>query len=343
MAFLKRRRKPADPVGDFWAWWTDSGARLVADAIAAGNPQSIVGELAGRIDRIEPELAWELGPGLHAEHVLVVTAAGNPGLRAAARRWLRAAPAADELWEYADLRRPTPDAVLRLEGAPPMPVAETLVTVQPDDAAAAIHVGVHHPAYPGLPRQLQQTATFLLLDAILGEELVETWIGAIESLARRPDDAAPIGDLLAQVAAFAAHHTASDGTPSWRLLEGRSSEGDRLVASVEIPLRPIRLPQLDTHVGVRVPFTGAREDGLPEPAALDSLRALEDHLTTRLGDSGRLLAHETSGGSRLLHFYVDGNTPAAEQLRVAVTGWQHGQVELTVDADPGWEQVGHLR
>jgi len=339
MAFFKRRNG-GDPIGAFWSWWSDTGASLVTGAIARQNPESIVGELSKRLGEIDKGLDWELGPGLHAENVLIVTAAGDPERRAVARRWLRGAPPSDPVWEYADLRRPAPDAVLQLAGAPAMTVTDAVVTIEPDTASAAVHVGVHHPAFPELTENLQRTATFLLLDAVLGEELVETWIGAIDTLIGRPAEAVPIDALLPAVAAFAAGHSAADGTPMWRLLESRSDDGTRIVASAEIPLRPIRLPHLDTHVGVSVRFD---EAGLPVPAALDQLRFLEDHLSARLGDSGRLLAHETSSGARLFHFYVDGRTPAADQLQAAVTGWEHGPVELSVTPDAAWEQVGHLR
>jgi hypothetical protein len=45
----------------------------------------------------------------------------------------------------------------------------------------------------------------------------------------------------------------------------------------------------------------------------------------------------------VLHCYVDGTTPAAEQLRAAVGGWQQGRVRVDATADPGWDRVRHLR
>ena len=75
---------------------------------------------------------------------------------------------------------------------------------------------------------------------------------------------------------------------------------------------------------------------------LDELRQFEDHLTDRLGGSGNLLAHETSAGTRILHYYVDGTTPAGEQLKAASTGWPHGKVTVAVSPDPAWTNVSHL-
>ena len=75
---------------------------------------------------------------------------------------------------------------------------------------------------------------------------------------------------------------------------------------------------------------------------LDELRPFEDHLTDRLGGSGNLLAHETSAGTSVLHYYVDGTTPAGEQLKAAITGWPHGQVTVATPKDPAWDNVSHL-
>ena len=149
MPIFKRRKRTvveADPIGAFWSWWTEAGAAQVADAIARKEPSETSAALTDLIGRIHPDLEWELGPGLHAKHVLIVTAAGNPTHRAVARRWLRAAPPSDETWEYADLRRPGPAFTIRFDGLPPIPIDEAVVSIEPD--AAAIHVGVHHPVFP---------------------------------------------------------------------------------------------------------------------------------------------------------------------------------------------------
>jgi hypothetical protein len=342
MPIFKRRRRStgeADPIGAFWSWWIGSGATLVADAIARQQPTETSAVLSEHLGRIHNDLEWELGPGLHARHVLIVTAAGDPGLRATARRWLRAAPPSDHTWEYADLRRPGPAFTIRFDGMPPIAIDEAVVTVEPD--AAAIHVGVHHPAFPELPVDVQRRVTFLMLDLVLGEEMVETWVGAIDTLTDVPAEVKPIETLLPAVAAFAAEHTLEDGSPAWKMLEG-VRDGQRLIATAEYPLRSIRRPHLDTHAAVTITYPVRREDGLPEAEMLDELRQFEDHLTDRLGGSGNLLAHETSAGTRVLHYYVDGTTPAGEQLKAAITGWPHGQVTVSVAPDPAWDHVSHL-
>jgi hypothetical protein len=345
MRIFKRRRPaaaPADPISGFWTWWRETGAAQIAEAIALRDLTAGGAVLSEQVRRISRNLDWELGHGLHAQHVLIVTAAGDPGTRAIARRWLRAAPVSDHLWEYADMRRPSPEAGIKFDGMPLVAIDAALITIEPDSREAALHVEVHHPTFPELPDDLRKQVTFLLLDLVLGEELVETWIGAISTAMEPPPDAVPIAELLPAVASFAAAHVAEDGGPSWRLMEGETPEGDRLVATAMVPLRSIQMPHLDTHVAVEVPYKAAREDGLPQDETLSHLRDFEDHLSDRLGDSGRLLAHETAAGSRILHYYVDGTTPAAAQLQAAITGWPDGPVTLDVSPDAAWEGVRHL-
>lgn len=168
--FKRRKAATGDPIGEFWAWWTAKGAEAVATAIAKQDPNSTADVLSHYVSRIHGNLDWELGPGLHASHVLVVTAAGDPGTRAFARRWLRAAPPSDQTWEYADMRRPAPDVTIRFEGMPPVQIDAAVVTIEADTREAALHVGVHHPTFSDLPEHLQKRVTFLLLDLVLGEE-----------------------------------------------------------------------------------------------------------------------------------------------------------------------------
>jgi hypothetical protein len=126
-------------------------------------------------------------------------------------------------------------------------------------------------------------------------------------------------------------------------MEGSTQDGKRVLAGAQIPLRAATAPHLDTYVAVRVPYSDRTPDDLPTDESLTPLQNFGDHLSSRLGASGRLVAHETHGGVRILHLYVDGSTPAVEQLRPVIAGWDQGQVSMTAIPDPGWQHVQHLR
>ncbi|GAA4357060.1 DUF695 domain-containing protein [Angustibacter luteus] len=348
MSFLRRKqpdggRDEHSAIAAFWQWWTESGAALTAEAIAGRDPDAMVGALSERVDAIDPGLAWELGPGSDSSHVLVVTSEGNPDLRPLSRRWRMAAPAADPVWAYSDVRLPAPDVqdvVLRI-GEVDLDAGSASADVRV--SGTQIDVVVHHPRFPELPEDAQRTATFLLLDAVLGEADVETWVGQIAASELPALDPVPLVALRAVVADVQAQNTGPDGEPHWVMLNGTTPDGGAILASAQVPLRASTAPHLDTYVPVVVPFGDHTEQGLPGPASLVALRDLEDHLTVLLGESGRVVAHQSHDGVRILHLYVDGTTPAAEQVRAGVVGWDQGEVEVGVQLDPGWTSVAHLR
>ena len=78
-----------------------------------------------------------------------------------------------------------------------------------------------------LPVDVQRRVTFLILDLVLGEEMVETWVGAIDTLDRpyRPTSA-DRRTLLPAVAAFAAEHTLEDGSPPGRCSRVSATDSD---------------------------------------------------------------------------------------------------------------------
>ncbi|WP_340537477.1 DUF695 domain-containing protein [Nocardioides sp. GXZ039] len=341
------KRQP-DPTGDpkpFWQWWTSEGAAACEAAIEARSFEGLSDELTDRVHAIHNELVWELGSGVESEHQLIVTAEGDPEARAFARRWLRAAPPRSEVWEYGDSRRPDPGVdgiVLQLDDTE---IDFGSVRVAGERVGNHVDVRVHHPAMPTLTEQLRNTVMFLALDSALGESDCETWIGSVEAVVETPPEGeewGTLGDLRALVEEVRDDSLNEDGDPVWVLLRGDAG-GTPVMAAAQVPLAGSWAPDLDLHLAVSVPYRDATDQGLPKPETLDSLRALEDHLSARLGTSGRLVAHETTGGVRTLHYYADSTTPARGVVEGAVTGWGQGDVEVSAQPDPGWHAVRHLR
>lgn len=336
-------RQQAAAITAFWTWWGERGAGETAAAIQQGEPERTVDAMSRHVQAIDKGLAWELNAGSVGRHVLVVSSEGNPQLRPVARRWRLAAPPADDVWEYSDTRLPARD---------PAGTQFTIGDVRLDLAAATVFamvngatvdVSVHHPAFASIPEQARTLATFLMLDTVLGEAAVETWIGTVEPSTIAALDPVPLTGLRTVVRELTQRFTDGAGRPVWMALEGQAQDGSKVVAGVQVPLRAATAPHLDTYAGMVIPFTDSTPDGLPTEDCLRALADLQRHLAERLGDSGRVVAHETSRGFRILHTYLDGTTPAAEQLRVAVGGWQQGSVQLSVAPDPGWTRVEHLR
>lgn len=345
MALFRRRTAEPDPtagIESFWAWWRDAGAAECDAAITAGTPERLVEGISRRVEAIHRGLSWELAPGAASHHRLVVTAGGDPALRAVARRWLRAAPAPDETWEYADLRQPAEDlsgASVTVNGST-VGFDEVLITAR--RSGHGYDVGVFHDVFGGLADGDRLQLAFLALDAAIGEEGVETWVREITAPAQRPLDAFPLHHLPALVGQLAEECRDEHGEPTWALLRGEGPDGPVVVLARSV-LASAQAPDLDTHVAVEVPYAQQTPERFPGPEALTALRQLEDHLVARLGGGGMLLAHLTGSGVRTLHFYVDGAGPGEPVLSAAVAGWPDGPVRVSAEPDPGWQAVAPFR
>ncbi|WP_170131662.1 DUF695 domain-containing protein [Quadrisphaera granulorum] len=345
---------------DFWSWWTQEGASTAARAISNGTAERLVPLIAPRVRALHPDLAWELAPGPDgSEHVLVVTAEGDPKLRAHARRWLLGAPPPDRTWAYSDSRLPGDDEPLQLSvGDHEITSDDVVVAWSLDDRHDCLDVTVHHPAMAQMPEQVRQQLTLVLLDHTLGETTVETWIGGIESAVgplptpvadqdkNDDDDGDGVGglpQLRAAVSALADSRVDDDGTPIWKLAESTADDGSVTLALFRVPLRSASAPHLEQHVELTLPFRHVTEAGLPDAPSLQALRAFTDEAEAALSPHAMLVAHESSAGRRVLHFYVDPLSDAGERLRQRSAAWSEGPSEFRSTPDPAWEQVAHLR
>ncbi|MDH2416790.1 DUF695 domain-containing protein [Nocardioides sp. CER19] len=342
MSIFRRKPSESDRIAAFWTWWSEEGATFCADALAGRDVERIVPVLGPRVDRLHDDLAWELVAGTVSEHALVVSAEGTPELRALARRWLLAAPPATETWSYSDVRPPLPDpddASIGLDGG--LPLALRDVTVAARRVGTRLDVTVHHPSFADAPAEARLRLALLALDATIGQTAVELWIGEITPSELRPRDGFGLAPLRVFVERMQSEYVDQDGAPSWLLLRGEGPRGP-VQAAVTVPLHPAVSPLLTHHVGVLVPYAQRDEEGLPTGTSLDGLRALDQRIAELLGPDGRVVAHESAAGVRLLHVYADGATDAPARLRRERLEWAEGTAEVEVAADPGWDRVRHL-
>lgn len=343
MGLLRRTPPPERRVTAFWDWWTREGARTSAAAIDALDPHRVAEEISRRVGAVDRRLAWEFAPGEVSDHLLVVTAEGDPALRALARQWLLHAPEPDGSWSFSDLRPPAraPEGiVLSAEDAPRIGFGQ--VSVAARRRGVRLDLVVHHPSFGELPPQARTRIAFLALDATLGEALVQCWVGTVETATEVPRDGLGLEALGAAVRELADEYVDADGHPAWLLLEA-ATDAVRGLASTVVPLDPLLAPHLTVHVGVVAEYAEQTDEGLPGPGSLDRLRALEDRLAQVLGGDGLLVAHETSAGRRVLHAYARSGAPLSARALSTALPWPEGRLRASVEDDPGWQAVGHLR
>jgi hypothetical protein len=335
--FRKKQRPETETIAEFWQWWATARDRVAA-AISAGTVREFADEIGRRVDAIRTDLQWELAPGQTSAHALVVTSGGQATMRATAARWLAAAPPADETWSYRSARAADPsvfESVIELDGHK-LELAQIRYGITVNKQSHQIDVVCYHPAFAGLPDEVQGQITFLALDWAIGENDVEIWLGEIGWTTTEPANPKMPEDLRHAVIAVA-----SDDD-SWVLMEGRQRDGTPLLATAASPLRSARWPRFDLHVPIMLPYQRHNEGQFPVDESLAALRAFEDELSAAIGGNGALVAHETTGGLRTLHFYVDSQTNARAELESHLPRWREGRASIEPRLDPAFEQVRHL-
>jgi hypothetical protein len=344
----KKPQRAAEPaaIRDFWTWWLRNGTRLVARGRDAGGAD-YVKQLSRHVSRISPGLAWELGPGTVAEHQLVIFSESKD-YAPVARRVLRAAPAPTPQWEYADARRPAEffeDLTLGIRGQE-FDSVDFRVGLMLN--RYSVDIAVYHPRLGELPEQERLSPVSIMLDHAIGQRDVGAWIGVVEPVLHELPNGIPLAMLRSVVAQLRAAAFGADGQPTWHELSGTAADGLPIAAFVQVPLVPAFWPELDQHVVLSLPYEPERHSapelaGLPGQQVEAGLREVQDRLAEQVAGQGRLVATETTGGRRRLHFYVDSTGNAAWQLEAAAAHWPHGQAGFGAELDPGWSNVAHLR
>ena len=336
------RRAPSGPDG-FWSWWATEGRAATTAALEQDDSPGPLDTLGEAVSALHPELAWQVGPGETSTYSLCVTAAGHPELRAVARRWLITAPGGDETWSWSDHRPPAadPESVTLASGIG-SDVDFARVTVTARVAGSRFDVVVHHPAFADLAEDARARLAFLALDAALGEQDVELWIGQVTASEMSLVDGFGLAGLRSVVADLRARHVDADGQPSWSVLTAETPQGP-LVAMAMTPLHPVVAPLLTQHAVARLPYATRNDSGLPVETSLAALRSFEESLGAALGATGRVVAHESSAGARVLHVYLDETTDALAVVRRHAGAWAEGPAQVESAPDPSWQGVDYLR
>lgn len=340
MRIFKRRGKASElsPITDFWRWWEKEGERELTGAIGSGNYGDLPHRISAKVWAIHPELQWETGKGKSAKHALCVTAAGVAELRTVAERWRRASPKPTTMWEYAAARQPNESAssaVLDLTDAK-IELRLARVVILMDEQRQVLDVAVFHPEFRKAGANASRQATFLLLDWLLGEDDVERWLGAIDTISDEPAESIPIDELRDIVGLMAAQHVEQH----WVVTESTTALGARRIVTARRPARWIDHPLLDLHTEIRLRYVGRRDDGLPTVESLEILREYEDSLAAALGSRGMLLGHETYEGLRVLHFYSDAEDQNARDILDSFRDQEPSERIHTID--PSWKQIQRL-
>lgn len=319
----------ANAIPAFWSWWSAAADR-VASAITSGDPGSMVDEISAAVRAVDGRLAWEVAPGSTSKHALVVTPEGDPALRPVALRLMAAAPEADTTWEYHASRQAGSLGTLEMDGDA-VDLARYRGVAEWDDMRLRAHVRLWHPTLEGRPEKLRYHFGFLFLDALMGEDDVERWIGEIDAVAE-PVDGLPPEDLRADIL----RHAGAAASGEWLLV--RRSDG--ALIAVDPAAKPIDHPFASTRITAT--FAVGMED-MAGSDLLADIQAAEDRLIESLGPTGVVeLGHITERRRRskfLMCEDIDG-------ARTIADAWTKSESRLRpkveVRDDPGWTVRGEL-
>jgi hypothetical protein len=321
-------------IAEFWSWWPAARGRIQGAIEGAGFDDALVDEIAAHVAAIRSDLDWEVAPGSKARHAFCLSGKGNPELRRISERWLRAAPAIDQTWEYHPARRANPEldeASLEMDGFV-IALGDFVAAFDVDEGREVVNVRCFHPAFPRMSDELRGSATFLMLDGALGEDGVERWLGAIEGVAAAPDGARPIAELRAAIDVLARTATGE----RFAVMRGNDAEGRPLFVTLNTALKRIDHLACDNHVVIDMAILNPDANGLTTSDEAKDLDAIEDELQPLLTDAV-YFGRETRAGRRVLHFFAPGDSPARERL--AAWASAHGARDVRIDwrDDPRWE------
>jgi hypothetical protein len=178
-AEVRERRRVEKAIRRWWDEFPTKTADL--DAFFRGRSKwDLPGWMNQTLQAIDPHLMWEFGPGPKRGHALAITPEGRRHLRPLVDLILEPAPAIDG-WAFFGYRRP-----VEAEGA-----VQTVQARTGDDLAGSqvqARMGEHHlleltyrPG-PNAPREKKQAfhAILVLTEYLLGEEMLDHWVGTIE-------------------------------------------------------------------------------------------------------------------------------------------------------------------
>lgn len=321
-------------IEEFWKFWATVKDEIARGFSEGGLSEPLIAAIGEQVNRIDPALDWEFGPGRESQHHLCLSAKGDPVLRVVAERWRHLAPEADATWEYYASRQPHPAGGLNLEiDGHVVALDEIVVGVELDDAREVLHVTLHHPLFAEIADdELRFRIGFIGLDTLLGEDDVERWIGAIDASESAPENGIPLPALRDAVRALAEQATGD----KWVILQGEI-EGQPIFVSKNAALKRINHLLHDTHVEIDIPLLSPTEAGLTTAEEAEQLDAMEDALFTALGEDAVYVARETFGGRRRMHLHVMEAGPAASSIERWRSRNAEREIGVQVAMDPRWE------
>lgn len=319
-----------DGIAAFWDWWRDGGREALDRAIGGQDDSgNLADTISSLVSDIHPSLEWQLAPGQNARQSLALSAGGQGTLRVIAERWARTAPSTRG-WEFHGARIPVDPPELTIEGVPLDP-AQARWVGEFDSTYEQLDIGFYMPGFERLDDTARMQAILTYLDAVLGEDASETWIGIIDPLDSEPGGGAPLKALPERVREVANQATGE----GWEVIE-RDDYGAYAVATVNRAVKQLLHMDHVLHVEIIVKMNESNSAGMPSGVEIEDQNEIEDDAVATIGERGVFVGRETSAGLRHLHFFARDDEGLAEEMAEWAEEFDSHDVEAIVTLDPDW-------
>jgi hypothetical protein len=332
---------PADPIADWWQAFVLQAPRI--DRLFCREDEwDLPAWMHEYLGAVDPNLMWEFGPAVRGSgHRLVITPESRRDLRPLVRELLSRAPDLPN-WEFYEYRLPEDfDQMLAtVEGRTGRDVRSVQVQAKPGEFN---RIDLLFTAFDFDDEEDAFSSAFVATETLLGEEVLDRWVGEIEVSSNADDAASPPIDLCELPAAV-----------------------DRLIQQIQdsLPNRPWH--DLDTENARWTSFEINREQAGEYPEQSDlyvGITALPDMFSNALSGVPFDSVRFSRFGEQFCYLKIDGTDESEqrefndraeiedaldEQLRPARlgsvvgggTGCQYSYIELALtDVDQAWPVI----
>ena len=230
------------------------------------------------------------------------------------------------------------DAKLQI-GEHTVPLAEMRFTATIDPNRELMDVTSFHPAFAAMPDEMRGMTTFITLDRVLGEDIVQRWLGGISTSVEPLEDGAPFAMMIEAVGLLSRDATGE----RFITLRGEAPDGRPVFETINLALKRIDHLACDTHVSVDVALLDPTHDGMPNDDEAEALNDIEDELEEMITCDAVYFGRETVHGRRVLHWFVAPDHP----IRTALEAWAARQADRDVllvwAPDPRWATADRFR
>jgi len=326
-------------------WWTafEKQAPRIGRLFSGQEEWDLPEWMHEYLGAIHPSLMWEFGPGVKRDgHRLVITPESRRDLRPLVREVLRRAPRLAG-WEFYEYRLPESleQAALAVEGRVGGDIRGLQVQVRRGEFNRV------DLAYLGFSLDQDDEAksamAFIATETLLGEEMLDRWIGVIEVIAEPSEGSEPchIAALLRQVEETIDQIKASlpdrpwhqidlEQGVTWATLSGEPEEADDVPEQRDLFVAITPMPMLMQNALAGIPFDSARYSKFGERFCYLKIDGIDENEGSAFHDREEV---ENAIDAVL--------RPASMGCSVGGgTGRRYSYVELALcDLDRAWEQL----